>query len=92
MFSMQFARDLITELKTATRMHKHPMKSAGFMVLKAPDVPSVLLELGYVSTKEDLKQLLSPAWRERTAAAMVKAIDAFFAPRIAGAGVLRPAN
>jgi N-acetylmuramoyl-L-alanine amidase len=55
-------------------------------------VPSVLLELGYVSTKEDLKQLLSPAWRERTAAAMVKAIDAFFAPRIAGAGSLRPAN
>lgn len=92
MFSMQFARDLITELKTATRMHKHPMKSAGFMVLKAPDVPSVLLELGYVSTKEDLKQLLSPAWRERTAAAMVKAIDAFFAPRIAGAGTVRPAN
>jgi N-acetylmuramoyl-L-alanine amidase len=92
MFSMQFARDLITELKTATRMHKHPMKSAGFMVLKAPDVPSVLLELGYVSTKEDLKQLLSPAWRERTAAAMVKAIDAFFAPRIAGAAAVRPAN
>jgi N-acetylmuramoyl-L-alanine amidase len=92
MFSMQFARDLITELKTATRMHKHPMKSAGFMVLKAPDVPSVLLELGYVSTKEDLKQLLSPAWRERTAGAMAKAIDAFFAPRIAGAGAVRPAN
>jgi N-acetylmuramoyl-L-alanine amidase len=92
MFSTQFARDLITELKTATRMHKHPMKSAGFMVLKAPDVPSVLLELGYVSTKEDLKQLLSPVWRERTAVAMLKAIDAFFAPRMAGAGAVRPAN
>jgi N-acetylmuramoyl-L-alanine amidase len=92
MFSMQFARDLITELKTATRMHKHPMKSAGFMVLKAPDVPSVLLELGYVSTKEDLKQLLSKSWRERTAAAMVKAIDAFFAPRMAGRGPARQAN
>jgi N-acetylmuramoyl-L-alanine amidase len=92
MFSMQFARDLITELKPATRMHKHPMKSAGFMVLKAPDVPSVLLELGYVSTKDDLKQLLSQSWRERTSAAMVKAVDAFFAPRMAGAGATRPAN
>jgi N-acetylmuramoyl-L-alanine amidase len=84
-FSMQFARDLITELKTATRMHKHPMKSAGFMVLRAPDVPSVLVELGYVSAKDDLKQLLSQTWREKTAAALVKAVDAFFAPRIAGA-------
>jgi N-acetylmuramoyl-L-alanine amidase len=91
-FSMQFAHDLITELKTATRMHKHPLKSAGFMVLKAPDVPSVLLELGYVSTKDDLKQLLSSSWRERTSSAMVKAIDAFFAPRIAGTGALRRAN
>jgi N-acetylmuramoyl-L-alanine amidase len=92
MFSMQFARDLITELKTATRMHKHPLKSAGFVVLKSPDVPSVLLELGYVSTKDDLKQLLSQSWRERTSAAAVKAIDAFFAPRMAGAGGVRRSN
>ena len=92
MFSMQFARDLITEIKTTTRMHKHPLKSAGFMVLKSPDVPSVLLELGYVSTKDDLKQLLSQSWRERTSVAAVKAIDAFFAPRIAGAGAARRSN
>jgi N-acetylmuramoyl-L-alanine amidase len=91
-FSMQFAHDLITELKTATRMHKHPLKSAGFMVLKAPDVPSVLLELGYVSAKGDLKQMLSHDWRERTCAAMVKAIDAFFTPRMAGTGAIRRAN
>jgi N-acetylmuramoyl-L-alanine amidase len=92
MFSMQFAHDLIGELKTTTRMHKHPLKSAGFMVLKAPDVPSVLLELGYVSTKDDLKQLLSQPWRERTSTALVRAIDAFFAPRIAGAGAVRRSN
>jgi N-acetylmuramoyl-L-alanine amidase len=73
-------------------MHKHPQKSAGFMVLKAPDVPSVLLELGYVSTKDDLKQLLSQSWRERTSAAVVKSIDAFFAPRVAGAGAPRRSN
>jgi N-acetylmuramoyl-L-alanine amidase len=84
-FSAQFARDVVTELKTATRLHKHPMKSAGFMVLRSPDVPSVLVELGYVSAKDDLKQLLSQSWREKTAAALVKAVDTFFAPRIAGA-------
>ena len=46
-------------MKKVARMHKNPMKSAGFKVLKAPDVPSVLIELGYVSSKDDLKQLTS---------------------------------
>ncbi|MGI8525208.1 MAG: N-acetylmuramoyl-L-alanine amidase family protein, partial [Pseudolabrys sp.] len=86
-FSLQFAQTLVGELKTAARLHKHPMKSAGFMVLRAPDVPSVLVELGYVSTKEDLKELLSADWRSRTADAVARAADAFLAPRIAGAGL-----
>jgi N-acetylmuramoyl-L-alanine amidase len=84
-FSSQFSRILLTELKTATKLHKIPNKSAGFIVLRSPDVPSVLLELGYVSTKDDLKQLLSAAWRERTTDAMVRAIDAYLTPRVAGA-------
>jgi len=85
-FSMQFARTVVDELKSAARMHKHPLKSAGFKVLTAPDVPSVLIELGYMSTKDDLKQLNSPAWRTRTAQAVVKAVETFFTPRVAGAG------
>jgi N-acetylmuramoyl-L-alanine amidase len=85
-FSMQFARTVVDELKSAARMHKHPLKSAGFKVLTAPDVPSVLIELGYMSTKDDLKQLNSPAWRARTAQAVVKAVETFFTPRVAGAG------
>ena len=56
-FSVQFARGLVTEMRNATRMHKDPMRSAGFRVLKAPDVPSVLVELGYVSNRGDLKSL-----------------------------------
>jgi len=55
-------------------------------VLRAPDVPSVLLELGYVSTKDDLRQLLSDRWRARTADSIVQAVDSFFSTRIAGAG------
>ncbi|HEX3859915.1 MAG TPA: N-acetylmuramoyl-L-alanine amidase [Pseudolabrys sp.] len=85
-FSMQFARTLANELKGAARMHKHPLKAAGFMVLKAPDVPSVLVELGYMSTKDDLKQLMSQTWREHTADAVAKAIDTYFTMRVAGAG------
>jgi N-acetylmuramoyl-L-alanine amidase len=82
-FSVQFARGLVTEMRNATRMHKDPMRSAGFRVLKAPDVPSVLVELGYVSNRGDLKSLTSEAWRNRTAASIAKAIDTYFATRIA---------
>ena len=56
------------EMKGAVRMHKHPLKSAGFRVLKVPDVPSVLVELGYVSNKADLEHLVSESWRSKTVA------------------------
>jgi N-acetylmuramoyl-L-alanine amidase len=85
-FSNRFARLLMGEMKSSVRMHKHPLKSAGFRVLKAPDVPSVLVELGYVSNKGDLQQLVSENWRSRTVGAMTQAVDAFFARRLVSAG------
>jgi len=84
-FSNRFARTLMGEMKNAMRMHKHPLKSAGFKVLKAPDVPSALIELGYVSNKDDLKHLVSDSWRSRTVVAVAQAIDAFLAKRIVSA-------
>jgi N-acetylmuramoyl-L-alanine amidase len=83
-FSAQFARTLVGELKTAARMHKHPLKSAGFKVLKAPDVPSVLVELGYLSSPHDLKLMTSEAWRQRATDSIVQAVNGFFATRLAG--------
>src|SRR5260370_1882150 len=65
-FSVQFAHTVVGTLKNATRLHQHPLKSARFVVLKAPDVPSVLVELGYVSNRADLKSLISTHWRRRT--------------------------
>ena len=85
-YSAQFARTLVGELKATARLHKNPMKAAGFKVLTAPDVPSVLVELGYMSTKDDLKLLTSTAWQAKTAAALSQAVDTFFTPRLAGAG------
>ncbi|MFB9262559.1 N-acetylmuramoyl-L-alanine amidase [Bradyrhizobium erythrophlei] len=85
-FANRFARLLMTEMKTTVRMHKHPLKSAGFRVLKAPDVPSVLVELGYVSNKGDLEHLVSENWRNKTVGSMAQAIDAYFAKRLATAG------
>ncbi len=83
-FSLQFAKSVATELKSAARMHKHPLKSAGFRVLKAPDVPSVLIELGYVSNQQDLKQLMSEKWRMRAGDAVVQAVNTYFTTRLAG--------
>jgi N-acetylmuramoyl-L-alanine amidase len=83
-FSMQFAHKLVGEMKEAARLHKEPIKSAGFRVLKAPDVPSVLVELGYVSNKQDLQSLLSDTWRNHTADAMAAAIDGYFTTHVAG--------
>ena len=85
-FSVQFAQTMVGALKNAARLHQHPLKSASFVVLKAPDVPSVLVELGYVSNKADLKSLISTEWRDRTADSIVQAVDAFFRPRLAGSG------
>jgi len=88
-FSVHFAKDLASHMRRVARMHKHPLKSAGFKVLKAPDVPSVLIELGYVSSKSDLKRLTSSTWQLRTASAIVQAIDTFFSTRLAGGAAAR---
>jgi N-acetylmuramoyl-L-alanine amidase len=82
---MQFARTLSGELKSVARLHKKPLKSAGFRVLKSPDVPSVLLELGYVSNRSDLKQITSDAWQTRTSEAVVEAVRTYFLTQLAGA-------
>ncbi len=82
-FSVFFARTLVAELKSAVRLINNPHRSAGFRVLKAHDVPSVLVELGYLSNAHDEKLLISEEWRERTATAMAEAIDTFFRPRLA---------
>jgi N-acetylmuramoyl-L-alanine amidase len=85
-FSAHFARDVVKEMRTAARLHKRPQRSAGFKVLKAPDVPSVLIELGYVSNARDLKQLISESWRSRTGDAIVHAVHTYFTTRFAGGG------
>ncbi len=87
-FSNRFARLLVGEMKGVARMHKHPLKSAGFRVLKAPDVPSVLVELGYVSNKDDLQHLISDGWRSKTVNSVGQAIEAFFGKRVVSVGAV----
>jgi N-acetylmuramoyl-L-alanine amidase len=82
-FSAHFARAAVDDLKNSVRLHKPPLKSAGFRVLKAPDVPSVLIELGFVSNRADFKQLISDTWRSQATDSVAHAIDAYFATRMA---------
>jgi N-acetylmuramoyl-L-alanine amidase len=84
-FSVQFARTLARDFKPVVPLHIKPVKSAGFVVLKAPDVPSVLVELGYMTTRSDLRRLMSPQWRTKAAGRVVEAINDFFARRFVGA-------
>ncbi|WP_368904823.1 N-acetylmuramoyl-L-alanine amidase [Taklimakanibacter lacteus] len=81
--SMFFARKAATQLQLVTHMTGKPTRSAGFVVLKAPDVPSVLLELGYLSNRSDEALLVSPKWQSDVTQAMAKAIDAYFATELA---------
>jgi N-acetylmuramoyl-L-alanine amidase len=74
-----FSRGVVAELQGKTPLNNNPERSAGFVVLKAPDFPSVLVELGYLSNAKDVQAMKSPEWRTRTASAMVEAVDRFFA-------------
>ncbi|MBZ6074924.1 N-acetylmuramoyl-L-alanine amidase [Microvirga sp. WGZ8] len=85
-FSHRFAGGLVGELESIARLNKNPRREAGFRVLRAYDVPSVLLELGYLSSRQDLDLLMSEDWRGKAVSAMTVAIDRFFAPRLARQG------
>ena len=91
LYAHMFSRGLVDSLGAATRLNHNPERSAGFVVLKAPEFPSVLVELGYLSNTQDVQALNSPEWRAKTASAIVRAIDAFFGASV-GAGATAAAD
>ncbi|WP_370197263.1 N-acetylmuramoyl-L-alanine amidase [Aurantimonas sp.] len=83
-FSEHFASSLVRDLRREDiRLINRPKRSAGFKVLTAPDVPSVLVELGFLSNREDEKLLTDDAWRKDTAAAIARAVMDFFGEKVA---------
>jgi N-acetylmuramoyl-L-alanine amidase len=76
--SARFAKMLVKSLKKDTLMLEQSHRFAGFAVLKAPDVPSVLLEMGYISSNEDQRLLTSKAHQKGLAKAISRAIQSFF--------------
>lgn len=68
------------------RMHRHPHQEASFAVLKSPDIPSILLEVGFLSSESDLEHLLDPDWRQTMAKAIRDGLKAWAAADAAQAG------
>ena len=67
----RLAQALEGAIKAAeVRMHREPLQRAGFSVLKSPDIPSVLIELGFLSSARDLGRLVDPVWRATMAGAL----------------------
>lgn len=76
--SAVFAQTLVSNIEGKAPMLRHSHRDAGFMVLLAPDVPAVLLEMGFVNNPEDEARLRDPAARARLMRAVTSAIDAHF--------------
>ncbi|OUS13644.1 hypothetical protein A9Q97_04665 [Rhodospirillales bacterium 47_12_T64] len=74
----QFANVLVGELKHEVTLLGRPHRSAGFAVLKSPIIPSVLVELGYMSNKREERLLRSAAHREKLVVAITRAVDQYF--------------
>lgn len=78
--SISLARALVQEMgREVNLLPVNPHRFAGFAVLRAPDVPSALIELGYLSNAQDEGQLNRPQYRQRVASGIVRSIDAYFA-------------
>lgn len=82
--SAAFAELLLHDMARVTRLQRNSHRYAGFAVLKAPDIPSVLIELGYLSDAQDEALLISPLHRTKLAGAMLRAIDGYYAEMASG--------
>ncbi|MEZ5924151.1 MAG: N-acetylmuramoyl-L-alanine amidase [Hyphomicrobiaceae bacterium] len=75
------ANILVPELRRKTKMTREPHRQAAFYVLKSPLTPSALIELGFISNRQDEQELKSETWRAQVASGIVAAIDRFFKER-----------
>lgn len=78
-----FSRSVIEYMGSSTNLRDDPDKQAAFRVLKTAQFPSVLIELAYVSNKEDAALLKSDAWREKVSSSIVTAVENYFSHQLA---------
>ena len=77
--SLKIGAEVLTHIGRVGRLHKSQVEQAGFAVLKAPDVPSILVETAFISNPEEEAQLRSAAYREKLVDALATGIQRYFA-------------
>jgi len=77
--SMQVGKAVLQEIGGINRLHKGSVEQAGFAVLKAPDIPSILIETAFISNPEEERKLNDDAHQEQLANAILRGIKAYFA-------------
>ncbi|MGF6157641.1 N-acetylmuramoyl-L-alanine amidase [Ensifer sp. KUDG1] len=85
-FSVNMARAVVSSFEGQINLINNPHRFAGFRVLQAPDVPSILLELGFLSNKEDEKLLLDPEWRKKVSERLAVAVQRYREQAVASGG------
>ena len=78
-----FVKSVIEYMGGSTNLKDNPDRSAAFVVIKSAKIPSILIELGYVTNEEDAELLKSEPWREKVSASIVTAIDNYFSHQVA---------
>ena len=76
-FSVSLAKTVVDQFEGKIKLINNPHRSARFMVLRAPDVPSILVELGYLSNPQDERLLNDPKWRAQAAELLKKSVEAY---------------
>ncbi len=77
--SLKLGRSVLAELGDINKLHKAQVEQAGFAVLKAPDIPSILIETAFISNPEEEKRLTDEAYQQKMAQAILKGIKRYFA-------------
>lgn len=85
-FSVTLAGNILASFEGQIGLINNPHRYAGFRVLQAPDIPSILLEMGFLSNPEDEKQLLDVEWRKKLADAMATAVGKYHNQFVANGG------
>ncbi len=77
--SMKLGRAVLGELGGVNTLHKPHVEQAGFAVLKAPDIPSILVETAFISNPEEEKRLTDDAYQDKLADAILRGIRRYLA-------------
>ena len=76
--SLKLGQEMLGQMRQLIKLHKPTVEQAGFAVLKAPDIPSVLVETGFISHPEEELRLASEAYQEQLAEALMRSIERYF--------------